>query len=140
MTSDMNLETLQRARDYFNAGDIERYITTLYAAEAVGHFLPPGMPQGHSGLRLFYGAFHTGFPDAQLVFDDILSEGERVVIRFHLDMTHTGEFNGIPATNKRASLSGITIFRFVDGKVAERWSESDFFGLMQQLGVIPMPG
>lgn len=139
MTSHANLETLHRARDYFNAGDIERYIMTLYAPEAVGHFLPPGMPQGHTGLRLFYGAFHTGFPDAQLIFDDILSEGDRVMIRFHLDMTHTGEFNGIPATGKRVSLSGITIFRFVEGKVAERWSESDFFGLMQQLGVLPTP-
>ncbi|MFZ1755827.1 MAG: ester cyclase [Caldilineaceae bacterium] len=139
MTSQTNLETLQRARDYFNAGDIERYITALYAPEAIGHFLPPGMPQGHTGLRLFYEAFHAGFPDAQLIIDDILSQGERMAIRFHLDMTHTGEFNGIPATNRRVSLPGITIFRFADGKVAERWSESDFFGLMQQLGVIPTP-
>lgn len=139
MTSHANLETLHRARDLFNAGDIEQYITTLYAPEAVGHFLPPGMPQGYTGLHLFYGAFHAGFPDSQLIFDDTLSEGDRVTIRFHLDMTHTGEFNGIPATNKRVSLSGITIFRFVEGQVAERWSESDFFGLMQQLGVLPTP-
>jgi len=140
MVSLTNLKTLHSARDYFNAGDIERYITTLYAPEAVGHFLPSGMPQGHTGLRLFYGAFHTGFPDAQLIFDDIVSEGDRVAIRFRLNMTHTGEFNGIPATNRRVSLPGITIFRFVGGKSVERWSESDFLGLMQQLGVIPMPG
>lgn len=139
MTPQANLETSYRARDYFSAGDIESYIATLYAPEAVCHFLPPGLPQGHTGLRLFYGAFHTGFPDAQLIYDDTLSEGDRVVLCFHVDMTHTGEFNGIPATGKRVSISGITILRFAEGRVVERWSESDFMGLMQQLGVIPAP-
>lgn len=133
------LTNLEHARQAFNAGDIERYITTLYAPDVTAYFLPPGLPQGHAGLRMFYGMFNQGFPDAQLTFDEIVSAGDRLAVRFHLDLTHTGEFNGIPATGRRATFAGTTIARVVDGKVVERWSESDFFGLLQQLGAIPAP-
>lgn len=138
MPANSNLDVVHAAREHFNMGDIDSYLMTLYTPDVLAHFLPPGLPQGHAGLRLFYGAFLAGFPDAQLHFDDVVSEGDRMAIRYHLDVTHTGEFNGIPATNKRVSFGGTTIFRFAGGKVAERWSESDFFGLLQQLGVIPM--
>jgi predicted ester cyclase len=52
-------------------------------------------------------------------------------------MTHTGDFNGIPATGKRVTFGGTTIMRFSTGKVVERWSESDFLGILKQLGVVP---
>lgn len=137
MSAPMNQATVEIARQHFNAGEIEAYLTTLYAPDCNAHFLPPGLPQGHTGLRLFYSAFIAGFPDAQLHFDDILSDGDDLAVRYHLDATHRGDFNGIPATGKRISITGITIMHFVDGKVVERWSESDFMGLMQQLGAVP---
>lgn len=139
MTIEKNQSTLEEARKHFNAGDLDAYITTLYAPDAIAHFLPPGLPPGHQGLRLFYGAFQAAFPDMQLAFEDVVSEGEKTAIRFRLEMTHTGEFNGIPATNKHVAITGITIFRFADGKTVERWSETDMFSLMQQLGGIPSP-
>ena len=139
MPAQINRATAEAARQHFNAGAIEAYLTTLYAPDCIAHFLPPGMPQGHTGLRLFYSAFMAGFPDAQLHFDDILSDGDGLAVRFHIDARHAGEFNGIPATGKRITFTGITIMRFVDGKVVERWSESDMLGLLQQLGAIPQP-
>jgi predicted SnoaL-like aldol condensation-catalyzing enzyme len=132
-----HLQVLENARQKFNQGDVEGYLNELYRPDVTLHYLPPGLPPGHEGARLFYGGFLAGFPDAQLVFDDTISEGDRVAVRFHVDMTHQGEFNGIPPTGKRGSLAGMTVMRFVDGKVAERWSESDFMGLLQQLGVMP---
>ena len=66
-----------------------------------------------------------------------LVEGDDLAVRYHIDATHGGEFNGIPATGKRVSFSGTTIMCFKDGKVVERWSESDFLGLLQQVGAIP---
>jgi predicted ester cyclase len=137
MSDSINLQVANAARESFSRGDIEGYLTTLYAPDVSAHFLPPGMPPGIEGLRLYYSAFHAAFPDAQLHFDEIVSEGDRLAIRFHLEMTHTGEFNGIPATHKRVSFEGTTIMRFVDGKVVERWSESDSLGMLQQLGVVP---
>lgn len=132
-----NQAVLEQARRHINAGDIEGYLTTLYAPDAIAHFLPPGLPQGHAGLRLFYTAFLAGFPDVQLHFDDIIAEGDTLAVRYHVAGTHLGEFNGIPATGRQFTISGATMLRFVAGKVVERWSQTDFVGLMQQLGVIP---
>lgn len=140
MSANTHQAVLETARRHFNAGDTEAYITTLYAPDAVAHFLPPELPQGHAGLRLFYGGFHAGFPDAQLIFDDSVPAGDMLAIRYHVDATHAGEFNGIPATGKRVSIAGITILRFGGGKVVERWSQSDFLGLLQQLGALPGAG
>ncbi len=137
MSTDTNIAVLETARQHFSAGDIAAYLTTLYAPDTAAHFLPPGLPPGFAGLELFYGAFHTGFPDAQLHFDDVVAEGDKLAVRYHIAATHSGEFNGIPATGKPVSIGGATIMRFVDGKVVERWSQSDFLGLMQQLGVVP---
>jgi predicted ester cyclase len=133
-------DTIEDARKKFNAGDVQGYIETLYAPDAVIHYLPPGLPQGWQGAKIFYTGFTAAFPDVQLIFDDMITEGDRVAIRYHVDMTHQGEFQGLPPTGKRVTMSGITILRFTDGAVVERWGESDFLGLLQQLGVIPPAG
>lgn len=132
-----NQQALVNAVEKLNQGDIESYLNILYAPNVTLHFLPPGSPQGHEGGRLYYTGILAGFPDVTLVIDDVLEEGDRLAIRIHVDMTHTGDFNGIPPTGKRVSLSAITMLRFENGKVAERWTEANFMGLMQQLGVIP---
>lgn len=137
MSTATNQAVLEQARRHINAGDIEGYLTTLYAPDVIAHFLPPGLPQGHAGLRIFYTAFLAGFPDMQLHFDDIIAEGDTSAVRYHIAGTHLGEFNGIPATGRQFNIRGTTMLRFVAGKVAERWSQTDFVGLMQQLGVIP---
>jgi predicted ester cyclase len=54
--------------------------------------------------------------------------------------THTGEFNGIPATGKSFSNKGITIDRIVNGQIVERHEIADLMGLMQPIGMIPTPG
>jgi len=44
---------------------------------------------------------------------------------------------GIPATGKTIVFTGITVHRFVGGKIAEEWENSDVLGLLQQLGAVP---
>jgi predicted ester cyclase len=46
----------------------------------------------------------------------------------------------MPATNKSATISGITIERFAGGKIVETWNTYDQLGMMQQLGMVPKPG
>lgn len=138
-SSQAYLAAAEKARQHFNAGEIDAYLETLYTPDARLHFLPPNLPGGHAGARIFYQVFLAAFPDAHLTFDDILIDGNKMAIRYHLEMTHTGEFQGVPPTAKRVTLKGLTILEFERGKVVERWSESDFMGLMMQLGAIPTP-
>lgn len=49
------------------------------------------------------------------------------------EATHLDDFNGIAATGRRVQFSGIVIYRFADGKIAESWGELDFAGLWRQL-------
>lgn len=139
MTKEIMLNTLEKAGGYFNSGDLEGYITTLYAPEVTFHYYPPELPQGRTGARLYYGAFLQGFPDAAFYPEDIIFEGDKLVVRYRLDATHLGEFNGIPASGKQISFNGITIMRWQDAQVVERWNEADFLGLLQQIGAMSAP-
>lgn len=82
-------------------------------------------------------ALRTGFPDLKITIEDIIAEGNKVVIRFSSSGTHKGEYAGIPPTNKRIEITAINIFRLTDGKVAEQWVESNALGMLQQMGVVP---
>jgi predicted ester cyclase len=79
------------------------------------------------------------FPDARVTVEDQIAEGEMVVTRWRATGTHTGELMGIPPTERRSEISGITINRLSGSRIAEDWYQSDDFGMLQQLGVIPSP-
>ena len=68
--------------------------------------------------------------------DDLIAEGERVVIRWTVTGTHKGELRGIAPTGKHVTVMGMVISRFAKGKVEEDWINFDALGLMQQLGVV----
>ena len=98
-----------------------------------------GLAPGLEAVKEWYGAMTTAFPDGQLSIDDLIAEGDRVVVRTTLNGTQQGEMQGIPATGRGVSAPSITIFRLANGKLAEGWIVADNLGLMQQLGVIPTP-
>ena len=89
------------------------------------------------GVKPLYTAFLTAFPDAHVVVEDLIAEGDKVVARFTMRGTHQGEFIGISPTGKQVSWTGIEIARIEDDKLVEGWVSSDYLGLLQQLGVIP---
>jgi len=89
--------------------------------------------------RQSIGAFRAGFPDAQFHIEDVIAEEDKVVVRYTVAATHTGNFYGIPATGRHVEMPGISIYRIKEGKLSEAWVQYDQLGLMQQLGVIPAP-
>jgi predicted ester cyclase len=76
----------------------------------------------------------------QFTIEDVITEGDEVVVRWTVRGTHQGEFMGIPPTNNRVTLTGMSIERVSGDKIVETWDSYDAMGLMQQLGVIPEPG
>ena|SRR5258705_8207606 len=136
MSIEANKTAFRRAVASFAPETLETYLQ-LYHADAKLHYLPPGVGSGLDGARVFYQRFLAAFPDAHLGIEDFVAEGDSVAARYVIDATHLGEFMGVPATGKRVSVSGITILRFADGKCAERWSETNFLDLLQQVGGLP---
>lgn len=100
----------------------------------------PGMPPGRQGIRVLVGAFRSVFPDLTYTIEGQVAEGDLVVTRWKMRGTQQGEFQGLSASGKQVSVSGIQIDRLQDGKIVEHWRETDILGMLQQLGAIPAPG
>lgn len=102
-------------------------------------------PAGHtyrtrSEMVAELSAAHDAFPDLHLEIHEIIADGRYVAVRYTLSGTHKGDFNGIPATNRRFAVAEQILYRFDDaGMLREMWPLIDFMALMQQLGVMP-PG
>lgn len=90
-----------------------------------------------AGYRENLSAFLDAFPDSRFLIDDVIAEGDRAAVRHRFQGTHLAEFQGVPATGRLVTVSGIAVFRMVDGKVAETWLNADSLGLWQQLGAVP---
>ena len=94
------------------------------------------LERGPEDVKKFVTEYRTAFSD----IEDIVEEGDRVVTRWTLRVTHTGEFRGIPATGRQITITGIGIFRFSEeGKVVESWDSLDQLGMLRQLGALPEP-
>ena len=98
-------------------------------------FTPDQQP-GREGFKEMVRTLRAAFPDFTLVADDVIAEGDKVVMRWSGNGTHSGEFMGVPATGKVVNFTGISIDRIDGGKIVEHWEQFDAMGMMQQLGVI----
>lgn len=109
-----------------------------YVARAPASLEPA--PLDSEAWTQFLSGFVEGFPDLRLTVEDAVGEGDLVAQRVHFEGTHTGEFQGLPPTQRKVSFSGLELNRFVDGRVAEHWFQLDALTLLQQLGLVVVPG
>lgn len=100
----------------------------------------PPVPPGPEGYKLLVSGYRAAFPDIQITVDDLMAEGDKVVGRWTAHGTNSGPMMGMPATGKQATVSGISILTFAGGQVVEQHTNWDTLGMLQQLGVVPMPG
>src|SRR5690606_23873815 len=105
-------------------------------------FISHDWPEGQAGpkaFRAYYAAIRSAVPDARYVVDDIVAEGDKVVVRWRMLGTHQGSFPGIdiPPTGQRVTLKGVAIYRLEDGKMIERWVVSDLYGLLEDIKKSP---
>ena len=115
-------------------------VDDLVAEDYVWHYpSEPGPIQGRDGFKQFAATYQTAFEDALVTIDDQIAEGDQVVTRWTGRGTHTGELMGIAPTGKEVTVSGITIARLADGKIAEEWELMDAPGMLVQLGAVPQP-
>jgi steroid delta-isomerase-like uncharacterized protein len=112
----------------------------LVAADFVDHQPFPGQGPGLAGLKESLGAFRAAFPDLQYTIEDLIAEGDKVVVRATMRGTNEGSLFGLPASGKQVTVGDIDIVRIAGGKMVEGWGITDRLSMMQQLGVIPQMG
>jgi steroid delta-isomerase-like uncharacterized protein len=110
----------------------------LYAQNYIHHdSSTPDVGRGPEGEKKRATLYRNAFPDFRLTIEDLVAEGETVVARWSGRGTHKGELNGIAPTGKQINITGVSIARFANNKIAEGWVNWDALGLMQQLGAVP---
>jgi predicted ester cyclase len=139
MTTEINKQLIQRRADLMNRHDLEAALALFHPNYQDHNAHPPGFPAGVEGDKLFFTMLFNAFPDLEVSTEELIAEGDRVVERLMLRGTHKGMFMGASPTGKHVTWGFINIYRIVDGKVVEVWSEGDHLGLMQQIGLIPPP-
>ena len=125
--------------EVFSEGKLE-LVDELFATDYVGH--PSGAEeetQGPEGVKEYVAGLRGAVSDLTLTVQDHVAEGDKVVTRWTAQGTHDGELMGIAPTGRKAAVTGITIQRVQDGRVVEGWTNWDLMGLLQQLGVAPVP-
>lgn len=141
MTYPSRIASISRiADDMWNRGDIS-VADEIMRANAKYH--GPHMPNGLGSREDWKSAvqmYRAAFPDSHVTYEDLLEAKDTVIGRWSATATHTRDMPGLPATGKSIKISGITIYRFADEKIAEAWKELDMLGMWQQLGVVNLPG
>ena len=112
----------------------------LLAPNFVAHLAGLPDPLDGEGFKQFGLSFYLAFSQGKHIFDEVIVSGDRVVTCGTFTATHLGEFQGLPPTGKQVSLSIMHIDRVEDGKIVEHWGQGDALGLMQQLGIVFLPG
>lgn len=105
----------------------------LYSPDFLCHFVVGPDWKGIEGIKNEVASHRRSFPDWHEKVDDIVAQGDKVVIRFTSTGTQLGEFQGIPPTGRKVKIQEMAIFRLSHGKIVEQWGMPDIHGLLAQL-------
>jgi predicted ester cyclase len=132
---------VEQARQRWNANDLPGYLS-LYDEKITLHGHSPE-PMNKPAVKAFYEQIWACFGESgkapSLHFFETMQQGEFYSCRFALEGKHVGTFMGVAATGRSILLPGITMMRFSNGQVVERWSQADMLGLLVQIGALPPP-
>jgi steroid delta-isomerase-like uncharacterized protein len=136
--SAQNKAVANRFYEAWNARDLGAF-DEIVAPDAQDH--DPQNPfretRGPAGAKRTAGMYQAAFSDGRFKVQEQIAEGDFVVTRWTATGTNDGELMGMPATGKSVEITGITVDRIGDGKIAESWTCFDALGMMQQLGAVP---
>jgi steroid delta-isomerase-like uncharacterized protein len=125
-----NKAIVRRLVEAMDRGDLS-VIDSLFASDVSAHFMD--IKLNLSQIKEAAAGFNAAFPDLRHTIEDLIAEGDRVVLRARDRGTHRGPYRGIPATGRPVEFDTIAIYRIENGKVAEVWQQMDVQALMKQL-------
>ncbi len=136
MSVEKNVAVINQVMELINDRNLDEAFE-LYDLDYIYHG-PGGQElRGRDGIRGLWEAFITAFPDLTASVDEAIAEGNSVALRWAVKGTHTGEFLGIPASNKPITLPITEVFRVENGILVEAWDQYDRLHLMEQIGAGP---
>jgi len=135
MSSVDNKELVRRGYEAINQRNWAAF-DELHVSDYVSHSGATTI-QGLEAYKQAISINITACPDLHFTIENMIAEGDFVAVRHTARGTHQGTFMGIPPTGKQVTVTGMIFDRVVNGKIIEEWSNQDWLGLLQQLGVVP---
>jgi C-1 hydroxylase len=132
MSTEDNKAVIRRFTDALNEPNLDA-LDQIFAPDYVHHFGSSGSDNG-AGFKQGAASIIEAFPDVQGRIEHMIAEGDIVSLRWIITGTHQAPFLGIPPTGNKITCTFNIIARVKDGRVQEDWEESDFPGLLQQIG------
>jgi predicted ester cyclase len=142
MSIDENKTLVRRYIEAVDKNDSSDWsvIDEYVAEDFVAHNPPfPGVSLDREGLKEAAEIFRCATPGTHEIGLQV-AEGDLVVSQIIGHGVHSGEFMGIPPSNKEVETEGIAIHRIREGKIVEYWATVDVARVMQQIGAMPGPG
>ncbi|MFJ9871062.1 ester cyclase [Streptomyces sp. NPDC101165] len=135
-----NTARLSHFHSAVNTGDpgiISKAIDEFVAPDLLFHTPVPMGVTGAEALKRVWEVLLRAFADIHVAMEEMITEGDKVVVRNTVTGTHRGEYQGLPPTGKTVTYSEIFIFRFVDGRIVELRGVVDVLAQLRQLGALP---
>jgi predicted ester cyclase len=137
MSTEQNKQTARRLYDLLNAADVHA-AGDLATVDYVEHDPLPGQGTGREGVVDRFSMIVSGLAP-RFTVEDVVAEGDTVVVRWTNAGTHVGEFLGIPPTGRAFTIGGIDVYRVDGGLLCEHWHQIDQLSMLGQLGLLPEP-
>jgi len=128
-----NKALVRRFYQGFSTGDFSIFMAIL-APDWKDYPLAPGQQPGREGFEPVVKMFRTTFPDLTATNEDILADGDKVMVRSTIRGTHKGTFLGVPATGKEVSFGAMDIHQVANGLIAETWHIEELVSVLFQIG------
>lgn len=139
MTATSNQSQILEFYAAFDDRNIDHALSML-APNFIAHMAGMPEPLDAEAFKAFGMTFYSAFTDSQHQFEQVIATEEAVITCGTFHATHLGEFQGLPPTGKKVQLAVMHIDRLEQGAIVEHWGQGDALGLMQQLGIVSLPG
>jgi predicted ester cyclase len=135
MSTEQNKRIARRLYDLLNAADVQA-AGDLATVDYVEHDPLPGQGTGREGVVDRFSMIVSGLAP-RFAVEDVIAEGDTVVVRWTNAGTHVGEFLGMPPTGRAFTIGGIDVYRVDGDLLCEHWHQLDQLSMLGQLGLLP---
>jgi predicted ester cyclase len=134
-TDEMRAIGYRIVNDFINNARID-VADELFSPNFVNHSPGQGVTSDLEGFKQYISMMHTAFSDFSLTIEDMIAEKDKGAVRMRFRGVHTGDYMGISPTKKQVDTTMMSILRFDNGKVVERWNVTDRLEVARQLGIL----
>ena len=135
MTREETARFYDRWHQAWSAQDVTA-LANLYAGDCKVTSPMFGQMQGRAAVTESFRRLFKAFPDWKVKTEQVIIDGDRAAIVLTTELTHSAEFMGLPATGRKARVTGVIVQKLDDDEIEEELRLYDFTALLVQVGVL----